>query len=143
MCFDVEMSYTQFIRKQIIILNYSSQLKTRESALTLIAFSTIRFPSTLSIPPWRQPWDAVQHLQQHQTEAALPPETGGQATYGLHTVHPQKPSAFLSRNQDGQGVCGSSFLLWLGKSFLLHCFSVLHKPAVQHTEPALNRKQGC
>lgn len=47
MCFDAEMSSTQFIRKQVIILNHSSCLKTREIAPTSTAFPSTWLPSTL------------------------------------------------------------------------------------------------
>lgn len=61
MCFDVEMNYTRFTRKQIITVNYSSQLKTRKTALILMAFSTMRFPDTLSFPLWIEGRNAAYH----------------------------------------------------------------------------------
>lgn len=61
MCFDVELNYPRFIRKQIITVNYSSQLKNRESALIWMAFPTMWFPDTLSVPFWIEGWNAVHY----------------------------------------------------------------------------------
>lgn len=52
MCFDAEMSSAQFIRKQVIILNHSSRLKTREIAPTSTAFPSTQLPSTSGAALW-------------------------------------------------------------------------------------------
>lgn len=141
MRFDVEMSYTQFIRKQIIIVNYSSQLKTRESALILIVFSTIQLPSTLSVPLWFKQWNAACYCNTLTTAANRSLlyllKNHGQVTSLLYAVHIKKPFAPWSWMWNGKGFCSWPLLLLLGKSLLLHLCNVLHRPAVWHAVPAL------
>lgn len=118
MCFDAEMSYTQFIRKQIITVNYSSQLKTRESALILIAFSTMQFPSTLSAPLWiKQENTAQQPHHSSQPKSASPPATQGRSMPSCKQLTSKSPLQHsLAPGMLREFVAGAFY----------HCFARAH-----------------